>query len=153
MAATEGLPIAQSHLGFLYAEGLGVERNASRAAEWFRRAADYGEPLGQAALGAAYYTGSGVPRDRVDAYTWTSLAAAQGNQKALDNLAVMKRELSKQEIELARSRAEAFSPKKLRGARSWKPRIEPLPPQKQRAPSNSFSEGRGRSLTPSHPPA
>jgi hypothetical protein len=122
-AATRGLPIAQSNLGLLYADGLGVERDASRAAEWYRKAASHGEPLGQAALGAAYFTGSGVPRDRVEAYTWTSLAAAQGYPKALDNLAAMERELSEQEIDLARARAEAFIPRKLRGDRGWKVRL------------------------------
>ena len=43
--------------------GLGVERNAAEAAQWFLKAADQGNPVAQDQLGLLYLLGLGVQRD------------------------------------------------------------------------------------------
>jgi len=55
----------------------------------------------------------------------------------------MERELSEQEIELARSRAEAFSPEKLQGVRSWKPHITRYDPRDNVRPRINLRRGGG----------
>jgi len=42
LAADQGSAIAQSNLGKMYAEGLGVIENRAEAVKWYRRAADQG---------------------------------------------------------------------------------------------------------------
>ena len=59
-AARDGLPIAQSSLGLLYASGVVVEKDERKAAGLYRKAAEYGDPLGQTALGLASFLGVGV---------------------------------------------------------------------------------------------
>ena len=59
-AAKDGLPIAQSCLGLLYASGLVVEQDEEKAARLYRKAAEYGDPLGQTALALASFRGVGI---------------------------------------------------------------------------------------------
>ena len=68
---------AQLALGYLYAEGIGVERDPVRAARWYRRAAEAGDPAAQYALGLMYEIGAGVPADPDEAEAWYGRAVAQ----------------------------------------------------------------------------
>lgn len=45
LAAEQGNPKAQASVGTLYRAGLGVNRNCSRAREWFLRASNQGDPV------------------------------------------------------------------------------------------------------------
>jgi len=47
-----------------YESGLGVPQDMSKAAEWYRRAADYGNPVAQAKIGSFYHCGTGVEKDK-----------------------------------------------------------------------------------------
>ena len=58
--ADAGSPIAQYDVGMLYAYGLGVPRDLTASAAWYRRAAESGVAEAQANLGAAYANGWGV---------------------------------------------------------------------------------------------
>ena len=63
-AAEQGLPFAQTLLGFIYANGQGVAQDYAAAVSWYRKAADQGEPnaLGVLkALCAAHPTTTGCP--------------------------------------------------------------------------------------------
>lgn len=80
--AASGDPEAQAALAGLYAQGLGVPRDLSRASHWFRRAAEQGHTIAQLNLGDYYARGYGVGRDKVRAWFWLSLAARQGNRWA-----------------------------------------------------------------------
>jgi TPR repeat protein len=74
-AAEQGFAPAQSNLGRIYYEGLGVPRDLAEAAKWRRKAADQGYAEAQAWLGKHYRDGEGVPQDDVQAYLWFDLAA------------------------------------------------------------------------------
>ena len=58
----------------------------SKAAEWFRKAADLGDAKAQYNLGVAYNEGKGVPQDFGQAAFWFSKAAEQGIPQAQNNL-------------------------------------------------------------------
>ena len=75
-AAEQGDVKAQSNLGLMYDQGLGVPQNYAEAVRWFQLAAEQGDAGAQCQLGAMYATGKGVSRDQVQAHMWLSLAAA-----------------------------------------------------------------------------
>jgi len=73
-AADAGQAEAQFDLGVLYAQGLGVRRDLTEAAFWYRRAAEQGNAEAEFALGQMYSRGWGVPRDEADAIRWLQMA-------------------------------------------------------------------------------
>lgn len=75
-AAQTGLPIAQAHLGRLYRDGIGTEKNYFEAIKWFRLAYDAGLADGAIDLGLLYFEGKGVHRDLVEAASLLSYASA-----------------------------------------------------------------------------
>ncbi len=77
-AAEKGDAKAQTALGTVYAQGLGVPRDNRLAAVWFRRAADQGNAVAQHDLGVMYAAGDGVPQDFGLAVNWHRNAADQG---------------------------------------------------------------------------
>ena len=102
LAAAEGHPAAQFHLGMLYSTGNGIPYRAKRgiggfsnlkraynveAAEWYKKAANNG--YGEAAfyLGNLYAAGSNdLRQDYKLALNWYQKADALGNIDALNNL-------------------------------------------------------------------
>ena len=72
---------AQTNLGMMYGNGLGVPQDSAEALKWYRKAAEQGHAIGQFQLGWMY-TSSGVPQDNVKAYMFFNLAAAQGDKDA-----------------------------------------------------------------------
>jgi uncharacterized protein len=77
-AAEKGDARAQFDIGFMHANGWGVERNPVDAIAWYRKAADQGLAVAQHFLGLAYVNGEGVRADDAEAAKWFSRAAAQG---------------------------------------------------------------------------
>jgi TPR repeat protein len=73
-----GVASAQNNLGTCYSSGLGVTQNYTKAAEWYRKAAEQGVAGAQVNLGGCYYNGTGVARDYVEAVRWYKKAAIQG---------------------------------------------------------------------------
>jgi TPR repeat protein len=73
-AAEAGHAEAQFDLGLLYAQGLGVKRDLTEAANWYRKAAGQGNAEAEFALGQMYSRGWGVPRDTADAMRWMQMA-------------------------------------------------------------------------------
>lgn len=82
LAAEQGSAVAQTFLGFAYANGRGVQQNYRQAVRWHRLAAEQGFARAQITLGALYASGKGVPQNYVAAYLWFNLAAAQGEPRA-----------------------------------------------------------------------
>lgn len=79
---------AQRDLGALHATGDWTgPRDAIRAAEWYRRAADRGHADAQYNLGFMYLLGEGVPSDTAEGLRWLRLAADQGEESAYRLLA------------------------------------------------------------------
>ena len=73
-AADAGQAEAQFDLGVLYAQGRGVSRDLTEAANWYRKSADQGNAEAEYALGQMYSRGWGVPRDEADAMRWFQMA-------------------------------------------------------------------------------
>lgn len=67
---------AQTYLGYMYANGIGVPQNFMVAAGWYRCASQRGNPQAQYMLGLMYDKGQGVPQDYVVAYSLLNLAVA-----------------------------------------------------------------------------
>lgn len=87
--AEQGNAVAQTNIGLLYNEGLGVERDDREAARWYRMAADQGYPRAQYYLGTMFEEGLGVPQDYKAAAENYRLAAGQGYVKAQFELGLM----------------------------------------------------------------
>jgi TPR repeat protein len=76
-------------IGELYSQGLGVRRDATEAARWYKLAAERSDPPAMFALGIAKLKGEGVPEDRAGAAALFEQAAAQNHPGALYNLGVL----------------------------------------------------------------
>jgi uncharacterized protein len=74
--AEHGVAKAQTHLGFMYANGRGVPQSYVEAAKWYCRAAAQDEATAQYMLGLQYDKGQGVTENRIEAHKWLNLAAA-----------------------------------------------------------------------------
>ena len=102
-AMAEWLPLAENenadaryHVGLLYRNGLGVLRDDSEAARWWRLAAHQGHLNAQFNLGFMYEHGQGVSSDDIEAAKWYRLAAGQGDTDAMRNLAIVVEERENQ---------------------------------------------------------
>jgi TPR repeat protein len=98
LAETSNHAYAQYFLARMYTDGQGVERDAERAAEWYRKAAEQGVADAQYRLGELYENGEGVPGDMEYAYAWYSVAAHLGNAKGTQAMREAKAALSAPEL-------------------------------------------------------
>ena len=80
--AQKGLATGSCNLGFLYAEGRGVEQDLEQAAIQFQIAADRGFAPAQTNLGLCYLNGWGVDPDDEKAFALFRQAADAGNRAA-----------------------------------------------------------------------
>jgi len=87
--AEAGDKYAQVCLGGMYECGDGVDRNCSRALNWYRKAAEQGYALAQYNLGFLYEVGYGVDLNYITAVEWYRKAAEQGHADAQNNLGWM----------------------------------------------------------------
>lgn len=78
---------AQFYLAYCYSNGLGVEVDNDKAAEWYRRSAEQGNSSSQNNLGVCYSNGRGINQDKAKAAEWYRKAAEQGEAYAQCNLA------------------------------------------------------------------
>ncbi len=82
VAAERGDADAQFALADHYYSGVGVIKDFTEAARWYRKAAEQGEARAQSALAMCYLLGKGVPKDHAEAVKWCRKAAAQGDEGA-----------------------------------------------------------------------
>jgi len=87
--AAKNDPQAMTMLGELYANGLGVGRDDSKAAQWYQRAADLGDPQGMFALAIFRFSGRGGPQDHAAGVKLFESAAGLGNLFAAYNLGLL----------------------------------------------------------------
>jgi len=73
---------AESNIGYLYENGLGVARDYAHAASWYQVAATAGFPRAQFHLGSLYDLGHGVPHDAAKARELMQKAADGGDDEA-----------------------------------------------------------------------
>ena len=116
--AEQGVPAAQSYLGFMFQTGRGVPQNYTEAAMWYRRAAEQGDTLAQYSLGLLYDRGQGVPRDIVEASKWLNLSAAAAPRRAREARARVRdavtTKMTRGEIAQSRLRALEWAPSRER---------------------------------------
>ncbi len=114
--AERGNASAQYMVGYLYAQGEGVEASSRTAAKWYRKAADQGDPDAQLNLGLMYVNGVGVKKSYVSAYKWFALAyltypAEEYRQNAFRNRENVASLMSAEQIEKAERLIRRWKPK------------------------------------------
>lgn len=89
-AAERGYAEAQEELGRVYDDlydyGLNEPKDPTKAAAWYRKAADQKLAYAQYRLGELFYHGKGVSKDAAQAAVWWRKAAEQGDVYAQINL-------------------------------------------------------------------
>jgi len=85
-AAAQGRPKAASLLGWLYSEGIGVERDTAKALGYYQDAAGAGDFAAMNNLGEFYETGAAGQKDIKQAAHWYQSAARKGFAPAQLNL-------------------------------------------------------------------
>jgi len=73
--APHGNPVAQTYLGYMYANGKGVPQDFTVSAGWYSCASEQGVAEAQYELGLMYDKALGVPQDYVAAYALVNLAS------------------------------------------------------------------------------
>jgi uncharacterized protein len=86
-AAEAEIGEAQHALGVLYLQGRGVERDSTKAAHWFEKAARNGNVAGEIEHSILLFNGDGVPANEDRAAQGFRRAAARGNPIAQNRLA------------------------------------------------------------------
>ena len=79
-----GHPDAQYHVGWLYANGHGLNVDVGTAVYWWQQAANNGFLDAQFAIGLAYLTGEGIKASTDEAFRWFYSAAVGGHEDAKD---------------------------------------------------------------------
>ena len=99
-AARSGNADAEELIGVMYALGLGVEQDYTRAFEWYLRSAMKGHPGAQSGVGWYYEVGLGMPApDLVRAYMWYVLSAIGGDPDAAISQEEVIKKMTPKEIE------------------------------------------------------
>ena len=76
-------------LGYMYANGEGVEEDISRGIEYYRQSAEANNALGAYCLAANYALGRGLEQDYERAYHWYEVSARAGDIDAVVQLGLM----------------------------------------------------------------
>jgi len=84
---------------------VGLQKDDTEAARWFRKAAEQNLAVAQLNLGIMYDTGQGVAKDLIQAHAWLNLAGANGEESAYDRLATIEKEITPEERTAARKLA------------------------------------------------
>ncbi|MFA6617974.1 MAG: tetratricopeptide repeat protein [Candidatus Neomarinimicrobiota bacterium] len=93
LAAEKGFAESQYHLGNCYYFGHGVEKSNHEMFIWHKKAALQGHAEAECNLGIYYADGIGVRKDLNEAYNWFKKAATQGEERAINGLKMVEKEL------------------------------------------------------------
>ncbi len=80
---------AQYYLGYMYDQGIFVQKDVRAALDLYRKSADQGFADAQNVMGLAYWKGIGVPKDLAVARDWFQKAVDNGSKEASSNLAAL----------------------------------------------------------------
>lgn len=78
IAANKGDASSMCNIGYLYANGYGVNKNVIEATKWYRKAAEQGNRRAQINLAYNYENGVGVNQDVSEAFKWYKEASRGG---------------------------------------------------------------------------
>ena len=111
-AAEGGVPPSFTRLGQIYRKSKSpIPTDLKKSLSYFELGYKHGDPSASRELAFAYYKGRGVIEDPLKAYTWFLVAKAWGMKitSEIDTiLTSLKRELSREELTLARAKAESL---------------------------------------------
>jgi hypothetical protein len=93
--AEQGNAYAQTSLGMMYYNGIGVPEDDKTAVKWYRLAAEQGVADAQYNLGYMYENGKGISQDDKTAVKWYTLAVEQGYTYAQTNLSILQTRMAK----------------------------------------------------------
>lgn len=105
LAAEDGNAKAQSNLGVMYAEGIGVSEDINTAYRWWNKSARLGNAGAQFNLALMYAKGDGVEQDSETAHMWFLLSAGGGYSDAEIGLERLKPHMTRQQIQNSLDRA------------------------------------------------
>jgi len=98
-AAEQGNAEAQFILAAAFSKGDNmVKKDYVEASKWYIKSAKQGDVVAINNLGSAYKYGEGVPRDFIKAYSCYSISAGKGNVTAKENLDLLEKEISVEQI-------------------------------------------------------
>ena len=98
LAAEQGYAKAQLNLGRMYGNGNGALQDYAEAFKWYRLAAEQGQANAQNNLGRMYGNGNGALQDYVLAHMWFNIGGANGNEIGSDNLFIIEKRLTSEQI-------------------------------------------------------
>ena len=85
-SANHGDVLSQTIVGYIYENGIGMDRNTEEAVKWYRKAADQGYAAAQMELATCYSLGLGLPKNNTESIRLTRLAADQNYAPAQNQL-------------------------------------------------------------------
>lgn len=88
-SADKGYAPAQTALGSLYEEGIGVKKDQEEARKWFQKAADQGDTVGLVDLARKYLSRTGIEKDDAKAFSLMMKAAEQNDPAGQFSVAYM----------------------------------------------------------------
>jgi TPR repeat protein len=115
LLAEQGDADAQTSLGFMYDEGIGVLQDYKIAIKWFRKVGRQGIAEAQYKLGSRYASGHEVIKNNVYAHMWFNVAASSGQKTAAPNRDIVAKRMSSSQMEKAQDLARQCVKKKYRG--------------------------------------
>lgn len=92
-------------MGQLYEQGLGVERDISKAAKWFGEAANMGLAAGALRVGEMYWNGEGFKQDKISAYEFIYIASTSDLPEAKRERECLEKELTPNELKKGKAKA------------------------------------------------
>jgi TPR repeat protein len=113
--AEQGDGFAQSILGSMYVEGIGVIQDDKEAVKWFRLAAEQGNARAQFNLGIMYDNVKGVIQDNAYADVWSNIAASEGHKNAKKNRDIIAKQMTPAQIAGAQKLARECVAKDYKG--------------------------------------
>ncbi len=105
--AKDGRAPIEFEIGIIYLNGYGVPRDENAAWRWIEKSALLGSCRGAAAMGERAAKDSEHWHGKAEACEWFDVAAALGDPFASNSYAECARRLTRSELEVARSRADA----------------------------------------------
>ena len=117
LATEEDNDEARYHLGRMYEEGSGLEKNEQTAFKFYQEAAEKGNDKAALKIGNAYYTGEKLEKDYRKAFKWYTTSADKGNFSAQYNIGVMYEEGTG----VAKDPVQAFKAYKKSGNQGYAP--------------------------------
>jgi uncharacterized protein len=84
--AEGGDAFAQTNIGYMLSQGLGIGKNEKEAIKWYEKAALKGDSNAQFNIGSMCETGRGIEQSYEKALAWYTKSAEQGNAFAQANL-------------------------------------------------------------------